>query len=176
MLQNICRYTGDHPPRASVLCVPLPSRHPKSLIAITRMSSDEVQMKMSYQFLTIRLSTGCSDHNPTSNVPAHLCMTNWNVSDQYPTKLFGNEKSAFRPATGLCGRGHKCMPPGPCVMWNLPRHVPLVFKTELRIVAIFITWSNVELNRDGACSLLTIGNSLITVLAINCDNVYFMNK
>ena len=29
----------------------------------------------------------------------HLCVANWNVSDQYPTKLIENEKSAFRPVS-----------------------------------------------------------------------------
>ena len=124
---NVRRHAGDHPdthllvtdqsvePRTSVLCVLLSSGHPPSLSAITRMSSDEVQMKMSYMCPTSVLLL--SDYLPVAPITLllvtyqhHLCVTNWNVSDQYPTKLVGNEKirfpTSFRPAIGLCGRGH----------------------------------------------------------------------
>ena len=77
----------------------------RSLSAITQMSSDEVQMKMSYQCPTSVLLL--SDYLPVVPITLllityqhHLCVTNWNVSDQYPTKLVGSEKSAFRPASG----------------------------------------------------------------------------
>ena len=30
----------------------------------------------------------------------YICVTNWNMSDQYPTKLVGSEKSTFQPASG----------------------------------------------------------------------------
>ena len=101
-------------------CVPcyLPGT-PRSLSAITRMSSDEVQMKMSYQCPTSVLLL--SDYLQVAPITLllvtyqhHLCVTNWNVSDQYLTKLVGNEKYAFRPASGLCGRGghylNQCWP------------------------------------------------------------------
>ena len=77
----------------------------RSLSAISQMSSDEVQMKVSYQCPTSVLLL--SDYLPVAPITLllvtyqhHLCMTNWNVSDQYPTKLVGSEKSAFRPASG----------------------------------------------------------------------------
>ena len=82
----------------------------RSLFAITRMSSDEVQMKMSYQCPTSVLLL--SDYLPVAPITLllvtyqhYICVTNWNVSNQYPTKLVGSEKSTFRPASGLCGRG-----------------------------------------------------------------------
>ena len=77
----------------------------RSLSAITRMSSDEVQMKMSYQCPTSVLLL--SDYLPVARITLllvtyrrYICVTNWNVSDQYPTKLVGSEKSTFRPASG----------------------------------------------------------------------------
>ena len=77
----------------------------RSLSAITRMSSDEVQMKMSYQCPTSVLLP--SDYLPVAPITLllvtyqhYICVTNWNVSDQYPTKLVGSEKSTFRPASG----------------------------------------------------------------------------
>ena len=77
----------------------------RSLSAITRMRPDEVQMKMSYQCPTSVLLL--SYYLPVAPITLllvtyqhHLCVTNWNVSDQYPTKLVGSEKSAFRPASG----------------------------------------------------------------------------
>ena len=77
----------------------------RSLSAIIRMSSDEVQMKMSYQCPTSVLLP--SDYLPVAPITLllvtyqhYICVTNWNVSDQYPTKLVGSEKSTFRPASG----------------------------------------------------------------------------
>ena len=77
----------------------------RSLFAITRMSSDEVQMKMSYQCPTSVLLL--SDYLPVAPITLllvtyqhYICVTNWNVSNQYPTKLVGSEKSTFRPASG----------------------------------------------------------------------------
>ena len=66
-----------------------------------RWSPDENVLPVSHQCLfTIGLPTGCSDHTPASNDQHYICATNWNVSDQYPTKLVGSEKSTFRPASG----------------------------------------------------------------------------
>ena len=77
----------------------------RSLSSITRMSSDEVQMKISYQCPTSVLLL--SDYLTVAPITLllvmyqhHLCVTNWNVSDQYPTKLVRSEKSTFRPAPG----------------------------------------------------------------------------
>ena len=105
------RWSSCHPPTsdgsvclATGKCPVCPVTF-RSLSAITRMSSDEFQMKMSYQCPTSVLLL--SDHLPVAPITLllvtyqhHLCVTNWNVSDQYPTKLVGSEKSAFRPASG----------------------------------------------------------------------------
>ena len=84
----------------------------RSLFAITRMSSDEVQMKMSYQCPTSVLLL--SDYLPVAPITLllvtyqhYICVTNWNVSNQYPTKLVGSEKSTFRPASGQRPAGIK---------------------------------------------------------------------
>ena len=76
----------------------------RSLSAITRMSSDEVQMKMSYQCPTSVLLL--SDYLPVAPITLllvtyqhYICVTK-NVSDEYPTKLVGSEKSTFRSASG----------------------------------------------------------------------------
>ena len=105
------RWSSCHPPTsdwsvclATGKCHVCPVTFP-SLSAITRMSSDEVHMKLSYQCPTSVLSL--SDNLPDAPITLllvthqhHLCVTNWNVSDQYPTKLVGSEKSAFPPAPG----------------------------------------------------------------------------
>ena len=105
------RWSSCHPPTsdgsvylATDKCPVCPVTF-RSLSAITRMSSDEVQMKMSYQCPTSVLLP--SDYLPVAPITLllvtyqhYICVTNWNVSDQYPTKLVGSEKSTFRPASG----------------------------------------------------------------------------
>ena len=105
------RWSSCHPPTSDwSVCLatdkcPMCPVTSRSLSAITRMSSDEVQMKMSYQCPTSVLSL--SDYLPVAPITLllvtyqhYICLTNWNVSDQYPTKLVGSEKSTFRPASG----------------------------------------------------------------------------
>ena len=105
------RWSSCHPPTsdgtgclATDKCPVCPVTF-RSLSAITRMSSDEVQMKMSYQCPTSVLLL--SDYLPIASISLllvtyqhYICVTNWNVADQYPTKLVGSEKSTFRPASG----------------------------------------------------------------------------
>ena len=105
------RWSSCHPPTsdgsvclATDKCPVCPVTF-RSLPAITRMSSDEVQMKVSYQCPTSVLLL--SDYLPIVPITLllvtyqhYICVTNWNVSDQYPTKLVGSEKSTFRPASG----------------------------------------------------------------------------
>ena len=105
------RWSSCHPPTsdgsvclATDKCPVCPVAF-RSLSAITRVSSDEVQMKMSYQCPTSVLLP--SDYLPVAPITLllvtyqhYICVTNWNVSDQYPTKLVGSEKSTFRPASG----------------------------------------------------------------------------
>ena len=105
------RWSSCHPPTsdrsvclATDKCPVCPVTF-RSLFSIIRMSSDEVQMKMSYQCPTSVLLL--SDYLPVAPITLllvtyqhYICVTNWNVSDQYPTKLVGSEKSTFRPASG----------------------------------------------------------------------------
>ena len=124
---NVRRHAGDHPdthllvtdqsvePRASVLCVLVSSGHPPSLSAITRMSSDEVQMKMSYMCPTSVLLL--SDYLPVA--PITLLLVTYHaapslrdklkcvrpISDEIGRKWKIRFPTSFRPAIGLCGRG-----------------------------------------------------------------------
>ena len=89
-----------------MLRVLLPSGHPPVIVHHysdeIRWSSDKNVLSVSHQCLVT-----LSDYLPVAPIALllvtyqhYLCVTHWNVSDQYPTKLVGNEKSAFRPASG----------------------------------------------------------------------------
>ena len=89
-------------------------------------------MKRSYQCPTSVLLL--SDYLPVAPITLllvtyqhHICVTIWNVSDQYPTKLVGSEKSAFWPASG--------QPPASVEGGHLPQ--PL--KTR-QVVLFLLSW------------------------------------
>ena len=95
----------------------------RSLSAITRMSFDEVRMKMSYQCPTSVLIL--SDHLPVAPITLllvmyqhHLCVTN---SDEISRKWKIRFPTSFRSATNLCGRGASITLPSTAVCIRL-RH------------------------------------------------------
>ena len=101
-----------------MLRVLLPSGHPPVIVRHysdeIRWSSDKNVLSVSHQCLvTIRLPTGCTDHTPTSNVPTPPVRDTLKcvrpIADEIGRKWKIRFPTSFRPATGLCGRGHNCL-------------------------------------------------------------------